>query len=155
MKLICGVLALATVPVAFAASNAPYPKSNVAAFVFEKLDATTLPSAIGPRRAKGKKTFADYGYTARLLDENRAHLESSPDVAPINLRVLDQQSSGIFVCIDSQSKDENIGEFQRVFLLKLKNPDSLLKGKESSKEFAGCPAIGIDPATEGGSAYGG
>src|SRR5882724_6637280 len=154
MKLICVVLALAAVPVAFAASDAPYPKSNVAAFVFEKLDATTLPSAIGPKHAKGKKTFADYGYIARLLDENSAHLESSPDVSPINMRVLEQNPSGIYVCIDSQSKNENVGEFQRVFLLKLKNPNGLLKGKESSKEFAGCPTIGIDPATES-SSYGG
>jgi hypothetical protein len=29
-----------------------------------------------------------------------------------------------------------------VFLLKLKNADGLLKGRESSKGFAACPAIG-------------
>jgi len=31
---------------------------------------------------------------------------------------------------------------QRVVLLKLKDPNGLLKGRESWKEFDGCPAIG-------------
>jgi len=34
-----------------------------------------------------------------------------------------------------------------VFLLKLKNANGLLKGRESSKKFAGCPVIGVDPAS--------
>jgi hypothetical protein len=154
MKLICGVLALAAVPVAFASSHAPYPESNVAEFVFEKLDVTTLPSAMRPKHAKGKKTFADYGYVASQVDENNAHLRASTDTSPINMRVLEHNPAGIYVCVASQSKQENIVEFQRVVLLKLKNSDGLLKGRESSKEFERCPAIGSDPASETNS-YGG
>ncbi len=62
MKLLSGVLALACVPAAFAANNAPLPKDNVAEFVAERLDVTTLPASIRPKSQKSKKTFADYGY---------------------------------------------------------------------------------------------
>ena len=57
MKLFCGVMALACVPVLLASNNVPYPKENVAKFVVEKLDVTTLPSTIRPKPEKKKKTF--------------------------------------------------------------------------------------------------
>jgi hypothetical protein len=155
MRLVCGVLALACVPVAFARNNVPYPTANVAEFVLQKLDVTTLPSAIRPKQAKGKKTFSDYGYVTRQLDQKEAHVEATPDGSQINIRVLDQNSSGIYVCIDARSKDANSSQIQRVFRLKLKNASGLLKGRESWKEFDGCPVIGGAGQDSAADSYGG
>jgi hypothetical protein len=145
MKRICGVIALACVPAALAANNVPYPKENVAEFVVEKLDITTLPSAIRPKAEKSKKTFGDYGYATRQLDDKDGVMEAPQQGSPINIRVLQQKSSGIYVCVQGQSKKADSGQIQFVYLLKLKKATGLLKGGESWKEFDGCPAIGVDP----------
>jgi hypothetical protein len=145
MKLICGVIALACVPAALAGNNVPYPKENVAEFVVEKLDITTLPSAIRPKPEKSKKTFGDYGYATRQLDDKDGVMEAPQQGSPINIRVLQQKSSGIYVCVQGQSKKADSGQIQFVYLLKLKKATGLLKGGESWKEFDGCPAIGVDP----------
>ena len=47
------------------------------------------------------------------------------------------------------------GPVQRVLLLKLKNADGLLKGRESWKEFSGCPVLGGDSADSSAGSYGG
>jgi len=156
MKLLCGVMALACVPVALAGSNLPYPKEKVAEFVVEKLDVTTLPSAIRPKRVKGKKTFGDYGYVTRQLDEKEAFVEAAPGGSQINIRILEQKASGIYVCDEGPGQDASSENFQRVFLLKLKNADGLLKGRESWKEFDGCPVIGgLEPNSAADSSGGG
>ena len=151
MKLFCGVIALACVPAALAGNNVPYPKENVADFVVKKLDVTTLPSAIRPKPEKGKKTFGDYGYAAHQLDEKEALVETTPGGSQIKVRILEQKSSGIYVCVQGPGENAASGQIQRVYFLKLKNANGLLKGRESWKEFDGCPAIGVDPASEGDS----
>jgi hypothetical protein len=154
MRLIYGVIALACVPAALVGNNVPYPKENVAEFVVEKLDVTTLPSTIRPKPEKNKKTFGDYGYMTRQLDDKEGLVETAPGGSQINIRILEQESSGIYVCVQGTGKDASSGQIQRVFLLKLKNANGLLKGRESWKEFDGCAAIGVDPAS-GGDSYGG
>jgi hypothetical protein len=146
MKLLCGVMALACVPVALAGKNVSYPKENVAEFVAAKLDVTTLPSTIRPKPEKGKKTFGDYGYVTQEVDEKQALVEATPGGSQINIRILEQQMFGIYVCVGGPAKNVSGGQIQRVFLLKLKNASGLLKGRESSKELDGCPVIGVDPA---------
>jgi hypothetical protein len=142
MKLFCGVMALACGSVALASNNVPYPEENVAEFVVEKLDVTTLPSSIRPKPEKGKKTFDDYGYVTRQLGEKDALVEATLGGSQINIRILQQEASGIYVCVEGPGKNANSGQIQRVFLLKLKNASGFLKGRESWKEFNGCPAIG-------------
>lgn len=142
MKLFCGVMALACGSVALAGNNAPYPKENVAQFVVEKLDVTTLPPTIRPKPEKRKKTFGDYGYVTRQLDEREDLVEATPGGSQINIRILEEEASGIYVCVGGPGKNASSGRFQRVFLLKMKNATGLLKGRESWKEFNGCPVIG-------------
>jgi hypothetical protein len=146
MKLFCGAIALACVQAAIAGNNVPYPKENVAEFVIEKLDVTTLPPTIRPKPEKRKKTFADYGYVTRQLDAKEVLVEATPGGSQINIRILEQKTSGIYACVGGPAKIVSGGQIQRVFLLKLKNASVLLKGRESSKEFPGCPVIGVDPA---------
>ena len=141
MKMLCGMIALATASVAVANNTASYPKGEVTKLVVEKLDITTLPSGIRPRRDHSKKTFSDYGYTASSLDENQA-VVVTPEGTQINIQLLEQKSSEAYVCVAAPGGNASSGKIQRVFLVKLKNSDSLLKGRESWKEFDACPVMG-------------
>lgn len=141
MKLFHGVIALVCVPAVLAATDGPYPKEKLAEFVVGKLDVTTLPAAIRPKPQKGKKTFAEYGYVTRQIGDKDAVLEVTPKTSQINIRVLEQESGGIFVCVEGQAKDAG-GRIQRVYLLRMKGANSLLKGRESWREFDGCPVVG-------------
>jgi hypothetical protein len=140
MKVLYGAIVLAFAPLVIAGNRAAYPTEKIAAFVFEKVDVTTLPSAIRPKPVKDKKTFGDYGYVAREVDDKKAVLDPPQGAAKISIEVLEAQKSGIYVCVDSQTSGKSGAEFQRVLLLKLK--DGLLKGRETWKEFDACPVIG-------------
>ena len=140
MKLLYGAIILACAPLLLVGNEAAYPTEKIAAFVFEKVDVTTLPSAIRPRPVKGKKTFGDYGYVTREVDEKKALLDSPQGAPKISIEVLEAQKSGIFVCVNSQASGKSGAEFQRVLWLRLK--DGLLKGRETWKEFDACPVIG-------------
>src|SRR5216684_5297755 len=75
-KIALAFAALSCAPLAVAGDRAAYPKEKVAEFIVEKLDITSLPSAIRPKKEKGKKTFADYGLTPQRMDENEAIVEA-------------------------------------------------------------------------------
>jgi len=141
MKAMPGIFLLMCMPLAAATSDKAYPSEKVAEFIVEKLDVTSMPSAIQPKREKGKKTFGDYGYVTRKLDDNEALIEPPRGGSQITISVLEQNKSGIYVCLNGQAEKQDGGRIQRVFLLK-KNGSGLLKGRESSKEFQGCPVIG-------------
>ena len=70
--MLCGMIALATASAAVANNTASYPKGEVTKLVVEKLNVTTLPSGIRPKRDHNKKTFSDFGYMTSSLDENQA-----------------------------------------------------------------------------------
>jgi hypothetical protein len=154
MKLLSGLLALACVPAALAGNNAPLPKDNVAEFVAEKLDVTTLPSSIRPKPLKNKKTFSEYGYVAQQLDDRQSLVETNSDGSQINIRLLEQNDSTIYACVRTTRQAPDSNSVQRVVLFRLKKQHGLLKGRESWKEFSGCPAVGGDSAPDS-SAYGG
>jgi hypothetical protein len=145
MKLYCAVMALVCVPVALASDNVPYPKEKVAEFVAGRLDVTTLPSAIRPKPEKKKKTFDDYGYVTQQLEEKDALVETGPAGSQIKLKILEQEASGIYVCVGGAAKNVSGSQIQQVLLLKLKDQSALLKARESWKEFPGCPVMGVDP----------
>jgi hypothetical protein len=63
------------------------------------------------------------------------------------IRVLDQKSSGIYVCVAEPGHNGTETKMQSVVLLKRKNPTALLKGRESFREFAACPPIGESDST--------
>jgi hypothetical protein len=151
-KVLLAVVALSYTPLVVAGNEAAYPKEKVAAFVVEKLDLTSLPSAFRPKKEKGKKTLADYGFTAQRMDENEAIIEGTGRVGRLAIKVLDQKSSGIYVCVAEPGENGGDTKAQSVLLLKRKNLNALLKGRESFREFAACPVIGgNDSAT---SSYG-
>jgi hypothetical protein len=147
-KVLLAVAALSYSPLVVAGNEAAYPKEKVAAFVVEKLDLTSLPSEFRPKKEKGKKTLADYGFTAQGMDENEAIIEAAGGVRRLEIKVLDQNSSGIYVCVMEPGENGSDTKAQSVVLLKRKNANALLKGHESFREFAACPAIGgSDSAT--------
>jgi hypothetical protein len=140
-KVLLAVVALSYAPLVVAGNEAAYPKEKVAAFVVEKLDLTSLPSAFRPKKEKGKKTFADYGFTPQRMDENEAIIEGTGGVRRLAIKVLDQKSSGIYVCVAEPRENGAETKAQTVVLLKRKNPNALLKERESFREFAACPVI--------------
>src|SRR6267154_1810102 len=155
MKSMCGVLLLVWMPVAAAKSEKAYPKAKVAEFVVQKLDATSLPLAIRPKRGKGKKTFADYGYLTQTLDDKEALVEAPQGGSQITISVLEENRSGIYVCFNGEAQKQGSSQIQRVFLLTVKTGDGLLKGRESWKEFESCPVIGGADSDGVTDAYGG
>ena len=80
MKVLCGLIVLTCVSLALARNGAAYPTEKVAEFLVQKLDVTTLPPEIQPKPEKGKKTFDDYGYVTRKLDERGVLLEAPHDL---------------------------------------------------------------------------
>jgi hypothetical protein len=147
ITVVFAVAALASAPLAFAEINGAYPKENVAAFIVEKLDVTSLPSTIRPKNEKGKKTLADYGYTMQMVEENKATVESSDGARQLSFKVLDQRPSGIYVCVAEPDQSRGEAKTQSVLLLKRKGSNALLKGRESFREFASCPVIGGSDST--------
>ena len=127
-KVLLAIAALSYAPLVVAGNEAAYPKEKVAAFVVEKLDLTSLPSAFRPKKEKGKKTFADYGFTPQRMDENEAIIEGTGGVRRLAIKVLDQKSSGIYVCVAEPGENGGETRAQSVVLLKRKNPNALLRG---------------------------
>ena len=147
-KVLLALVALSYSPLVVAGNEAAYPKEKVVAFVVEKLDLTSLPPEFRPKKGKGKKTLADYGFTAPRTDENEAIVEAASGMRRLTIKVLDEKSSGIYVCVTEPGENGGDPKAQSVVLLKRKNPNTLLKVYESFREFAACPAIGrTDSAT--------
>jgi hypothetical protein len=141
-KVLLTFVALSFSPLMVVGNEATYPKEKVAAFVVEKLDLTSLPSPFRPKKEKGKKTLADYGFSAQRVDENEAIIEAVGGVRRLTIKVLDENSSGIYVCVAEPGENGGDSKAQSVVLLKRKNPNALLTGHESFREFAACPVIG-------------
>jgi hypothetical protein len=152
-KLLLLVVALSYAPLVVAGDEAVYPKENVAAFVVEKLDLTSLPSALRPKKEKGKKTFADYGFTTQTVNENEVVIEAAGGVRRLAIKVLDQKSSGIYVCVLEPGENGAQAKTQSVIRLKRKDSNALLKGRETFREFAACPVIGGSDSSS--NSYGG
>jgi hypothetical protein len=146
-QVLLAVVALSYAQLAVAGEKAAYPKEKVAAFVIEKLDLTSLPSTIRPKKEKGKKTFADYGFTVHRVDENQAFIEAADGVRKLAIQVLDQKSSGIYVCVAQPGDNGGQPKTQSVVLLKRKDANALLKARESSREFPACPVVGGSDST--------
>jgi hypothetical protein len=153
MKLITGVMLLACAPLATAKGHEDYPTEKVAEYVVEKADIKILPTAFRPKLEKGKQTFADYGYVTSKIDDKEAVVEAPNGGPRITISVLEEGKSGIYVCLNGNAQNQTTGRIQHVLLLKRKNADSLLNGNESSKAFAGCPAIGTTDQDGGSSGY--
>src|SRR5258708_23765904 len=134
-KVLLAVVALSYVPLAVAGNEAADPKEKVAAFVIEKLDLTSLPSAFRPKKEKGKKTLADYGFTAQRMDENEAIIEGTGGVRRLAIKVLDQKSSGIYVCIAEPGESGGATRAKSGVLLKSKNRKACLTGPEQFREL--------------------
>jgi len=135
------VAALFAASAATAGNGPAYPSADLAKFVLEKLDASSLPLEFRPQKEKGKKTFAEYGFPTQTIDETEASVQSGGNSKHLNIKVLEATSSGIFVCIaDGQNPAE--ARNQSVVLLKRKDSNALLKRHITFREFSSCPSIG-------------
>jgi hypothetical protein len=142
IKVLVAVAVLSYASLGVAGNKEDYPSEKVAQFVVEKLDVTSLPSAFRPKKENGKKTFADYGFTAQAVNENEAVIEAAGGVRKLAIKILEQKSSGIYVCVAKPGENDGSAKTQSVILLKRKDANALLKGRESFREFAACPVVG-------------
>ena len=131
-------------PWVVAGERVSYPIEKVATFVVDNFDVTSLPSVFRTKKEKGKKTFADYGYKTQNLDDKEA-LEVLSAGHVLSIRILEESPSGIYACVAKVAQDENNPTAQSVIIIKKKESTALLKGSESSREFASCPRL---PAIE-------
>jgi hypothetical protein len=145
------VLCLSYAPLGVAGNKAEYPNDKVAEFVINKLDVTSLPSGFWAKKAKGKKTIADYGFTAQTLNDSETVIEAD-GVKKLAIKILDEKSSGIYVCVGTPELNGADTKTQNVILLRMKDSNALLKGRESFREFAACPIIG---GSDSSASYGG
>jgi hypothetical protein len=125
-----------------ARESASYPHAKLASFVVETLDLTSLPSAYRPKKEKGKKTLADYGYATHKLEEKEALVEASDGTLKLSFTILEAGVTGIYACVAEPAQNGGDPKIQSVILLKRKDSTALLKGQESSKNFRLCPVIG-------------
>src|SRR5258708_8726494 len=96
-----GVLALAALscaPLTVAGDKDAYRKERVAEFIVEKLDVTSLPAALRPKKEKGKKTFADYGFTAQGMDETETIIQAAGGTRKLSIKSFYTRSPRILVC---------------------------------------------------------
>lgn len=133
--------------------DAPYPNEKLAAFVVEKLDVTSLPTVYRPKKQKGKKTLTDYDYTVQKLDETEALVKEAGSPHRLAIKILQEDSAGIYVCIAEPARDGGDPKVQSVILLKRKDSSGLLKGRETWRESKSCPAI--EASADNSAAYGG
>ena len=143
IKVVLALAALSYAPLTVAGDKDVYPKERVAEFIFEKLDVTSLPAALRPKKEKGKKTFTNYGFSAQEAGERETIIQAVSGKRKLSFKVLDQSSSGIYVCITEPGQIAGQAKMQTVFLLKRNDPNTLLKGRESWREFASCPVVGV------------
>jgi hypothetical protein len=141
-KVVLALAALSYAPLTVAGEKDVYPKERVAEFIVEKLDVSSLPAALRPKKEKGKKTFADYGFTAQGADEGETIIQAAGGTRKFSIKVLDQRSSGIYVCITEPGQIAGKAMMQSVILLKRNDSNALLKGRESWREFTSCPLVG-------------
>jgi hypothetical protein len=141
-KVVLALAALSHAPIMVAGDKDVYPRERVAEFIVEKLDITSLPTALRPKKEKGKKTFADYGFTAQGMNEAETIIQAAGGTRTLSIKVLDQRSSGIYVCITEPGQIAGQAKTQSVVLLKRSDSNTLLKGRESWREFAACPVVG-------------
>jgi hypothetical protein len=142
IKVVLALAALSYTPLTVAGDKDVYPKERVAEFIVEKLDVTSLPAALRPKKEKGKKTLADYGFSAQEVGERETIIQAVGGSRKLSIKVLDQRSSGIYACVTEPGQIAGQAKMQSVILLKRNDSNALLKGRESWREFTSCPVIG-------------
>lgn len=152
-NVLLAIVALSCAPVAVGGNEAAYPTERVAEFVVAKLDVNSLPPVFRPKKEKGKRTFTDYGFTPQIVDESEAIVKAPGPSRRLAIKILDRESSGIYVCLAETGQNGSEPKTQTVVLLKRKDPHALLKGRESFREFSACPVIGGSDSTA--DSYGG
>lgn len=145
IELFAAVATMACASLALSAKDAPYPSEKLAAFVVEKLDVTSLPAVYRPKKQKGKRTLADYGYTVEKLDQTEA-LMGAGATSKLVIKILQEGSTGIYACMADASRADGDPTAQSVMLLQRKGPSDLLKAHGTWKEFKSCPVIGASPS---------
>ena len=115
-----------------------YPKTGAVNLIIEKLDITSFPSSIGPRREPGKTFFKDYGFDSTRTTDRTADLETMEKDWIFHFDVVDISDSGIVICLTDKAQNGGSYSANDVLLLTRENPDSLLKGNPDKSKLSLC-----------------
>jgi hypothetical protein len=116
-----------------------YPTRNLAQFVIDKLDLTSFPSSIGPRRAEGKASFQDYGAFPRKVSEDEADLALKDESWWYRIAILKRTDSDIFACFEDRATYPARYHTQNVLWLLRPDSQSMLNAEISKIAFDDCP----------------
>src|SRR5579883_1192365 len=120
------------VSAAFASSS-----DSLAKFVIEHLDVTSFPSSIGPRRAKHKIRFSDYGFYPVSVKNSEAILETKEHDWRFTITILHCEKGTITICLHDQALNGGTYNAQQVILLRRKGSTLKVVAKQDQK----CPSL--------------
>lgn len=110
--------------------------------LIDKLDVTSFPSSIGPRREKNKIHFSDYGFKLREIRNGAATLETQGEWK-FQIRILDRRAGAAWICIEDKAL--NGGSYHSQTALEFRESSdkknfSADKGKSGEKRYSKiCP----------------
>lgn len=70
-----------------------------------RLDVTSFPNSLGPRRKEGLRTFADYGFTKVTRDGNAAVLEPADGSWTFRVTLIGSDDKVLKLCILDRALD--------------------------------------------------
>jgi hypothetical protein len=85
--------------------------------IAERLDLTSFPNSIGPRRDAGLFTFADYGFTVVEANGQTVRFNEPEGGWVFNVTVLDTRNGRLRLCVADNA--ENGGSYDTVSALEV------------------------------------
>lgn len=115
---------------------------NLALLVVSRLDVTSFPLLIGPRRAVGKITFADYGFVPVKTDRDEVVLESPQHDWRFDIRVLKHHAGAdrITICLRDRALSGTY-DAQQALLLHAVGKSSRLVAEQNLERNESCPVF--------------
>ena len=106
--------------------------------VVERLDVTSFPSSIGPRKKAGKKLFSDYAFKSVQMNESSAVLAES-DRWEFKIRVLSGAGEPPTICIEDTAKNGGSYHAQSALRLTESSQTHLLVANKEKTLNKDCP----------------
>ena len=136
------VLALAALAGSACSPAASAEADDVSALI-DRLDLTSFPNSVGPRRVAGKSTFADYGFTAIERSHRGAVLTTEDRGWMMEFEVVSDDRQSLQLCFHDRGLQRPGDIFGPTYdatsaLRVTKSPDGPWTAAQVRGGFAGC-----------------
>jgi len=117
-------------------------KTDTVDSIIAKLDLTSFPNSVGPRRTEGKKSFADYGFVPTDTDAKGAVL-TAEFRWDMSFTILSSTDKEVHICFWDRAL--NGGTYNSTSALSLtKRSDDMWIAREVKGGFEGCANVPED-----------